>query len=51
MNSAENQNNELEENITTKDAKIKNRIEENLTGLSSSNWKGYQVLDKIREKN
>lgn len=37
LNSAENQNNELEENITTEGAKIKNRIKENLTGHNSSN--------------
>ena len=51
LNSAENQNNELEENINTEKAKVKESIEEIFAELKSSNWKDYyQVLCKIPEK-
>lgn len=37
LNSAENQNNELEENINTEKAKVKESIEEIFAELKSSN--------------
>lgn len=50
MNSAKNQNYKIEENITFREAKTKERIEEKFTRPKSSNWKGYQVLGKMTEK-